>query len=162
ARYTGRCNVPTRSPVMKRSAVNRRRFLQQASLGTMGVSVAASSTLAHDSPTVASKETLAVLGGKPVRTGSFPSWPVADTNDANAVKAAAESRHWSRLSGKNADTFEKMLAQRLGAKHCTVTSSGTTGLLSSLKALGIGPGDEVLVPPYTFVATINAVLWQYA
>ncbi len=55
-----------------------------------------------------------------------------------------------------------MLAQRLGARHCTVTSSSTTSLLSSLKALGIGPGDEVLVPPYTFVATINAVLWQYA
>src|SRR5581483_5810615 len=127
-----------------------------------GVSVAVSSVAAQQGAVATGTGTLAVLGGKPVRTGSFPSWPVADKNDADAVKAVVESRHWNRLSGKNADSFEKMLAQRLGAKHCTVTSSGTTSLLSSLKALGIGPGDEVLVPPYTFVATINAVLWQYA
>jgi dTDP-4-amino-4,6-dideoxygalactose transaminase len=147
---------------MNRSKLNRRKFLRQASLGTMGVSVVASSTLAQDGPAGAAKGTLAVLGGKPVRTGSFPSWPVADKIDADAVRTVAESRHWNRLSGKNADTFEKLLVQRLGAKHCTVTSSGTTSLLASLKALGIGPGDEVLVPPYTFVATINAVLWQFA
>jgi dTDP-4-amino-4,6-dideoxygalactose transaminase len=147
---------------MKRSELNRRGFLRQASLGAVGASVAAGSAPAQAVPSGAASGTLAVLGGKPVRTGSFPSWPVAGKSDADAVRAAAESRRWSRLSGQNANTFEKVLAQRLGARHCTVTSSGTTSLLSSLKALGVGPGDEVLVPPYTFVATINVVLWQFA
>jgi dTDP-4-amino-4,6-dideoxygalactose transaminase len=50
----------------------------------------------------------------------------------------------------------------MGTKHCVVTSSGTAALFTSLKVLGIGPGDEVLVPPYTFIATVNAVLLEYA
>jgi dTDP-4-amino-4,6-dideoxygalactose transaminase len=49
-----------------------------------------------------------------------------------------------------------------GAKYCLATASGTTALLTSLNALDVGPGDEVLVPPYTFVATINVVLLQHA
>ena len=49
-----------------------------------------------------------------------------------------------------------------GAKHCVATANGTSALFASLAALGIGPGDEVIVPPYTFIATINAVLLQYA
>src|SRR5262249_53437213 len=125
-----RSTVTTRRPVMKRSELNRRRFLRQASLGTVGVSVAAGSAPAPVVPSGAATGTLAVLGGKPVRTGSFPSWPVAGTSDADAVRAVAESRRWSRLSGNNVNTFEKVLAQRLGARHCTVTSSGTTSLLS--------------------------------
>src|SRR5205807_5566600 len=64
--------------------------------------------------------------------------------------------------GKSTDTFEKIYAERMGTKHCTAVANGTSALLTSLNALGIGPGDEVLVPPYTFVATINVVLLQYA
>src|SRR5205807_7091281 len=64
--------------------------------------------------------------------------------------------------GKSTDTFEKIYAERMGTKHCTAVANGTSALLSSLNALGIGPGDEVLVPPYTFVATINVVLLQFA
>ena len=52
--------------------------------------------------------------------------------------------------------------QILGAKHCQAVANGTSALITSLAALGIGPGDEVLVPPYTFVATINAVLMHHA
>src|SRR5690242_7508512 len=102
---------------MKRSALNRRGFLRQASLGAVGVSVAANSAPAQVVPSGAAKGTLAVLGGKPVRAGSFPSWPVAGKSDADAVREVVESRRWNRLSGKNADTFEKVLAQRLGARH---------------------------------------------
>ena len=50
----------------------------------------------------------------------------------------------------------------LGAKGCVATASGTTALFTSLNALGVGPGDEVIVPPYTFVATINVVMLQFA
>src|SRR3712207_9199414 len=50
----------------------------------------------------------------------------------------------------------------MGAKHCLTAANGTSALLISLQAMGIGPGDEVIVPPYTFVATINVVLRQHA
>jgi dTDP-4-amino-4,6-dideoxygalactose transaminase len=60
------------------------------------------------------------------------------------------------------DEFEKKYAELLGAKHVLATANGTSALFTTLNALGIGPGDEVLVPPYTFVATINVVLLNYA
>jgi dTDP-4-amino-4,6-dideoxygalactose transaminase len=60
------------------------------------------------------------------------------------------------------NTFEKAYAERLGTRHCVATANGTSALFSCMNALGIGPGDEVLVPPYTFVATINVVMLQHA
>ena len=65
---------------------------------------------------------------------------------------------WCRLDGNDANRFEESWAHLLGAKGCVATASGTTALFTSLNALGVGPGDEVIVPPYTFVATVNAVL----
>jgi dTDP-4-amino-4,6-dideoxygalactose transaminase len=69
---------------------------------------------------------------------------------------------WCRIDGTYADRFEEAWARTLGAKYCLATASGTTALATSLNALDIGPGDEVLVPPYTFVATVNVVLIQHA
>src|SRR5262249_32115434 len=63
---------------------------------------------------------------------------------------------------KYAATFERAYAGLAGVRHCVTTANGTSALFCALNALGIGPGDEVLVPPYTFVATINAVLLQHA
>jgi len=60
--------------------------------------------------------------------------------------------HWK------ARTFEKELAQRLQVKHCHLSSSGTAALSIALAACGIGAGHEVIVPPFTFIATIEAVL----
>ncbi len=64
----------------------------------------------------------------------------------------ARKDHWK------AKTFEKELAEKLGAKHCHLCSSGTAALSTTLAACGIGAGDEVIVPPFTFVATVEAVL----
>ncbi len=105
---------------------------------------------------------LAILGGTPVRTAPFPSWPVVRENDEKNWSDVLHTGHWNRLDGSFAARFEKVWAETLGAKYCLVTSCGTTALLTSLNALDIGPGDEVLVPPYTFVATINVVLMQHA
>lgn len=64
----------------------------------------------------------------------------------------------TRLSmGTSVATFESLLAQRLGVEHVVTTTSGTTALHLALVSLGIGPGDEVVVPDLTFVATANAV-----
>jgi 8-amino-3,8-dideoxy-alpha-D-manno-octulosonate transaminase len=65
---------------------------------------------------------------------------------------AARQNHWK------ARTFETEFAQRIGAAHCHLCSSGTAALTVALAACGIGCGDEVVVPPFTFVATIEAIL----
>jgi dTDP-4-amino-4,6-dideoxygalactose transaminase len=106
----------------------------------------------------------AILGGPPTRRAAFPSWPVHDRLDRDAVVGVLESGNWFR-GGRSASAvsrFEKAYADLLGAKHCVATANGTSALIAALGALGIGPGDEVIVPPYTFVATVNAVLLHHA
>ncbi|HOP47761.1 MAG TPA: DegT/DnrJ/EryC1/StrS family aminotransferase [Desulfobacteraceae bacterium] len=63
-----------------------------------------------------------------------------------------------RKGNWKAKTFEKELAERIGAGYCHLCSSGTTALYTALASCGIGAGDEVIVPPFTFVATVEAVL----
>ena len=65
---------------------------------------------------------------------------------------AARNGHWK------AKSFEEELAQRLGVAYAHLCSSGTAALSTALAACGIGAGDEVIVPPFTFVATVEAVL----
>jgi dTDP-4-amino-4,6-dideoxygalactose transaminase len=146
---------------MKPNDVNRRGFLK-ASAGAAGISLASSALLAQQTSQVASKSTLAVLGGKPVRTEPFTSWPKIENNDVESWNKVLQERKWCRLDGNFANTFEKAYAKLTGTKYCNATMNGTSALYASLNALGVGPGDEVLVPPYTFVATINVVLLQFA
>jgi dTDP-4-amino-4,6-dideoxygalactose transaminase len=110
----------------------------------------------------AGSKKLAVLGGDPVRTKPFPEWPVYGDPERGALKRVLESGKWFRGSGQEVERFEQEYAQLLGAKYCVATANGTSALFTSLNALGVGPGDEVIVPPYTFVATVNVVLLQHA
>ena len=64
--------------------------------------------------------------------------------------------------GEMVEKFEKRFAQFLEVKYCIATSSGTGALHLSLKTLGLKPGDEVLVPALTFVASANSVLYNGA
>ena len=104
--------------------------------------------------------TPALLGGTPVRRTPFPSWPVADGREEDALVRVIRSGRWNR--GNNVSSFESAYAALTGAKYCLATANGTSALITSLAALGVGPGDEVIVPPYTFVATINSVLLMRA
>lgn len=113
-------------------------------------------------PTPASRSKPAALGGTPVRAQRFPSWPVFDQKEEEALLEALRSGRWFRGNGKNVAKFEGAYAKLTGAKHCLATANGTSALFISLNALGVEPGDEVLVPPYTFVATVNVVLRQHA
>jgi dTDP-4-amino-4,6-dideoxygalactose transaminase len=107
-------------------------------------------------------DTPALLGGKPVRSGPFPSWPVIGPNEEKTWSEVLQGKRWFRLSGTYVKSFEESWAKQLGARYALATSSGTTALFTALNALGVGPGDEVIVPPYTFIATVNAVLLQHA
>ncbi len=111
---------------------------------------------------MAVEETPALLGGKPTRTAAFPSWPEIAANDQQSWAQVLREGKWCRLDGEHATQFERTWAQTLGAAHCLATSCGTTALSTTLNVLDIGPGDEVIVPPYTFVATVNVVLLQGA
>ena len=111
---------------------------------------------------LASTEKPALLGGKRVRTEPFPSWPVFDKTEEQALAEVVRSGRWFRGNGQVVKRFEEAYARLTGAKYCLATSSGTGALQTSLGALGIGPGDEVILPPYTFVATLNVILNMYA
>jgi dTDP-4-amino-4,6-dideoxygalactose transaminase len=143
------------------NSLNRRGFLRSTSAGAVGLSVAGPA-IGQQSPAGSAKGTLAALGGKSVRTGPFPGWPVVRQNDSDGWKKVLDEGHWCRLDGNYANSFEKAYADLTGTKHCLVTANGTSALFTSLNALGVAPGDEVIVPPYTFVATINVVLLNYA
>lgn len=104
----------------------------------------------------------AVLGGKPLRAAAFPAWPVFDGGEEAALGRVLRSGRWNRNGGSATAEFEQAWAKMLGARHCLAAANGTTSLMIALNALGVGPGDEVIVPPYTFVATVNAVLLQHA
>lgn len=146
----------------------RRHFLGTTALASAGVSWAlpeiASSSGAEAAATVRRSATVkpALLGGPPVRTQPFPSWPRIDQRDDQALLDVLHSGQWFRGSGETVNRFEAAYAKLTGAKHCVATANGTSALFASLGALGIGPGDEVILPPYTFVATLNVILLQYA
>jgi dTDP-4-amino-4,6-dideoxygalactose transaminase len=100
----------------------------------------------------------AILGGAPVKSAPFPSWPLTDDLEDKALLKVLHSGKWGRGNGSQVNRFEQEYAGLTGAKHCLAAANGTSALLIALNALGIEPGDEVIVPPYTFVATVNAVL----
>ncbi|MBY0502898.1 MAG: DegT/DnrJ/EryC1/StrS family aminotransferase [Bryobacteraceae bacterium] len=104
----------------------------------------------------------ALLGGTPVRASKFPGWPVQDSLEATGLEQVLRSGKWGRGTGQTVARFEAAYAEKMGTKACLATANGTSSLLIALGALGIGPGDEVIVPPYTFVATINAILQNFA
>ena len=99
---------------------------------------------------------LAVKGGKPVRTKPFPEWPMYDECEERALLDVLRSRKW--WYGERVKEFEEKFASYQDARFGITTTSGTTALQIALIAAGVGAGDEVIVPPYTFVATATAVL----
>ncbi|HVP29106.1 MAG TPA: UDP-4-amino-4,6-dideoxy-N-acetyl-beta-L-altrosamine transaminase [Myxococcota bacterium] len=95
------------------------------------------------------------------RAPDEPDLPYARHSvDEDDVRAVAEVLRSDRLTqGPVVPRFEQELARVVGAPHAVAVSSGTAALHLALAALGVGPGDEVIVPPLTFAATVNAVLF---
>ncbi len=89
---------------------------------------------------------------------NIPKWPFADKMEEEAVKEVLASDSWWRNAGTQAKLFEKEFAQYHGCKGGFTVANGTVALEIALKALGIGDGDEVIVPDFTFYSTVSAVL----
>ena len=84
----------------------------------------------------------------------------ADLDDTD-LQAVVEVMKSGRLAlGPKTLAFEKAMAEYIGTRHAIAVSSGTAGLHLIVRALGLGPGDEVIVPSYTFVASVNALLFE--
>jgi len=118
--------------------------------------------MAHESAS-----NLALLGGKPVREDPLPPVPMIGEEEKQALLEVLESRAFSASHSDvpgsiKARQFEEEFAARCGARHAISVNSGTAALHVALAAAGIGPGDEVLVPSYTFTATASAVLMHNA
>ena len=101
---------------------------------------------------------LALLGGKPVRTKPWPTWPVYGLAEEQALLRVLHSGKWGKTEGTETATFEKRFADYIGVKHAIAVVNGTVSLRIALLAAGIEAGDEVIVPPYTFLATATAVV----
>jgi len=138
------------------SHLTRRRFL--AATPAAGVALqfgtSASASTTHEKP--------ALLGGPPAKIGAFDAWPKFDLTEERALLDVLRSGRWFRTDGHVVKKFEESFAALTGAGQVLATCNGTAALIVSVNVLGVQPGDEVIVPPYTFVATVNAVLRVHA
>ncbi|MCG8311383.1 MAG: DegT/DnrJ/EryC1/StrS family aminotransferase [Cytophagales bacterium] len=140
---------------MLQNRYSRRKFLKRNTQAGLAVSLGKVSMMLAGCRQDFGKP--AVLGGTPVRSKRWPDWPVWDrATDEHELLKVLRSGVWSRASVV-AD-FEKRWAETVGSKRCLAVVNGTNALIASLVQLGIGGGDEVLVPPYTFIATVIAIL----
>jgi dTDP-4-amino-4,6-dideoxygalactose transaminase len=103
-------------------------------------------------------ETLAIHGGTPVRRKPLPAWPVFGEEEERRLIAALRSGKWGKIDGDQVARFEKRFADYHHARHGVGVVNGTTGLRMALLAMGIEAGDEVIVPPFTFLATASTVV----
>jgi dTDP-4-amino-4,6-dideoxygalactose transaminase len=100
----------------------------------------------------------AILGGKPTKTNPFPTWPQYDQLEEKALMDVLHSGVWWRTPGTQTLQFERDFAKYHQVNHGVACTNGTAAIEIAVAALGIGPGDEVIVPDFTFVATASAVL----
>jgi perosamine synthetase len=146
--------------------LTRRSFVETVAKTSLAAAVAGALPSLAFAGTV-DPDKLAVLGGTPVRTKAWISWPAAIVDDKmiSSITDTVKSGKWSRIQdavhGKVA-TFEKEYAALIGAKFCVGTGSGTQALSTCVEALGIGPGDEVITSPYTDFGTISSIIGSRA
>src|SRR5665648_895626 len=136
---------------------SRRKFIATSGFGAL-FTIAANGIPYVFTGKVSGK--LAMLGGDPVRTAKFPSWPVWDKNDEEAIFPILRSGIWSR---SNVVTrAEQKFARLMGSKYCLLTTHGTTALVTALRALGVEGGDEVITTPWSWISSIACILLNNA
>lgn len=103
---------------------------------------------------------LAITGGKPVRKKTFPAWPVFGPEEERGLLKVLRSRNWGGFPFPNryAESFAKSFAVAHGARYGLAVANGTVAIEIVLVAIGIQPGDEVIVPAYTWEGTVAPIL----
>lgn len=90
----------------------------------------------------------------------FPAWPMTAPLDRELLLETVRSGNWA--SGEKRMAFERRFAADCGVKHCFAVANGTVSLEMILRGFGIGKGDEVILPPYTFIATLSSIVFAGA
>ena len=107
-------------------------------------------------------EKLAILGGpQAAPAGTLKPWPPITQADRDALMSVLDTG-LSSVNTPNIDALEKEWSEYLGIAHTLMTNSGTAALHMAVAATGIGPGDEVIIPAYTFLASASCVLHHNA
>jgi dTDP-4-amino-4,6-dideoxygalactose transaminase len=103
---------------------------------------------------------LAITGGEPIRKKHFDPWPVYTEAERSALEDVLTNRNWGGqpFPGQHATAFAKKFAEFHTAKYAQCVNTGTVAIQAALKAIDIQPGDEVLVPAYTWEGTVGPVL----
>jgi dTDP-4-amino-4,6-dideoxygalactose transaminase len=110
---------------------------------------------------------LAIFGGKKTRKEPFPKYPIITSSEKKAVLEVLESGNLSTfvaspgeqfLGGKKIREFEKKFAEYIGVNFAVAFNSATSALHAAVASVGINPGKEVIVPPYTFTSTATCTL----
>lgn len=100
---------------------------------------------------------LAINGGMPVRTGEWHKWPVVGEKELELIKQVTGSGNWS-YNGPLETMLRKVWAEYIGTRYSIAAANGTVTLQLAWEALGVGFGDEVIVPALTWQATAASVL----
>jgi hypothetical protein len=105
---------------------------------------------------------LAIAGGKPVRVKPFPPWPFYDRDEIEAVTSVLQSGRVNYWTGDGARLFEKEFAAGVGVDYAVAVMNGTVALEAALLAMNIGKGDEVIVTPRSYIASVSCAVLQGA
>lgn len=114
---------------------------------------------------------MAIFGGNKIREKSFPKYPIISSDEKNAVLEVLESGNLSTfvaspgenfLGGKKIREFEEKFANYIGTKFAIAFNSATSALHAAVVAIEINPGEEIIVPPYTFTSTATCALMHNA
>ena len=103
---------------------------------------------------------LAIHGGTPALKKNIPAWPQVTDIDRAMLKDTLLDGNYN--SGKLRKEFEAAFAKNCGVAHCFAVANGTVSLELLLRGFGIGRGDEVILPPYTFIATLSSIVFAGA
>ena len=109
-----------------------------------------------------SQDLLTILGAQPVRKTSFAPWPYFEADEIDAVTRVLQSGKVNYWTGEEGRRFEEEFAARAGCGYGVAVANGTVALELALHALGIGPGDEVIVPSRTFIASASCAVMRGA
>lgn len=140
-----------------KETISRREFLGKTSAGLAAVAAAPRS-----SPAAGNPNALALHGGTPVRSTPFPDWPQTGQVDEEYILKSLRNHRWCTMDGEFIPKFEKAWAAKVGARGAVITPCGTHALQMALEILGVGPGDEVITSPYTYIATVDAIMMGYS
>jgi dTDP-4-amino-4,6-dideoxygalactose transaminase len=113
-------------------------------------------------PLTSTREPLAIEGGAPVRKTVFAPWPHFDPDEIEAAAEVLRSGAINYWTGKEGRQFEAEFAAHAGCKYGVAVANGTVALELALYALGIGPGDEVIIPSRTFIASASSAAMRGA